>query len=56
MHPGPSREVLTNRIRITVSRAVVQIHRLPFDRLGANGDILKSFAFSAHAERVEAYN
>ena len=35
-------------------RVVSQIHRLPFDRLRANGDILKSFNFFAHAELVEA--
>jgi hypothetical protein len=49
-------EVLTGGIRITVSRLVAQIHRLPFDRLRANGDILKSFNFSAHAGLVEASN
>jgi len=39
---------------VTFLRAVAQTNRLPFDRLRANGDMLKSFDFSAHAELVEA--
>ena len=35
-------------------RAVAQTNRLPFDRLRANDDMLKSCDFSAHAELVEA--
>jgi hypothetical protein len=35
-------------------RAVAQTHRLPFDRLRANGGVLKSCDFSVHAELVEA--
>jgi len=35
-------------------RAVAQTNRLPFDRLRANGDLLKSCDFSVHAELVEA--
>jgi len=35
-------------------RAVAQTRRLPFDRLRANGGVLKSFEFPVHAELVEA--
>jgi antitoxin component of RelBE/YafQ-DinJ toxin-antitoxin module len=35
-------------------RAVAQTNRLPFDRFRANGDMLKAFEFSAHAEFIEA--
>ena len=44
------------RLWSAIWRGVAQIHRLPFDRLRANGDILKSCDFSAHAELVEASN
>ncbi len=35
-------------------RAVAQTNLLPFDRLRANGDILKSCDFSAHAEPFDS--
>ncbi|MCJ7785840.1 MAG: hypothetical protein MUP41_18060, partial [Desulfobacterales bacterium] len=38
---------------VASTRAVAQTHRLPFDRLRANGDTLKSCDFSGHAELVE---
>jgi hypothetical protein len=41
---------------VQCQRAVAQTNRLPFDRLRANGDMLKPFEFSAHAELVEALN
>jgi hypothetical protein len=33
---------------------VAQTHRLPSDRLRANGGVLKLYDFSVHAELVEA--
>jgi hypothetical protein len=36
--------------QLTVEQAVAQTHHLPFDRLRASGDILKSYNFSGHAE------
>jgi len=39
---------------VTHLRAVAQTNRLPFDRLRANGVMLKSCDFSVHAELVEA--
>ncbi len=42
------------KLGVKSCRAVAQTSRLPFDRLRANGDMLKSCDFSAHAELVEA--
>jgi hypothetical protein len=39
---------------MTSERAVGPTNRLPFDRLMANGDMLRLFDFCAHAELVEA--
>jgi len=39
---------------VIIKRAVAQTNRLPFDKLRANGDMLKSCDFSAHTELVEA--
>jgi hypothetical protein len=45
---------LYNANQIKSKRAVAQTDRLPFDRLRANGGVLKSFDFFVHAELVEA--
>jgi len=42
------------KIGVKPKGAVAQTNRLPFDRLRAIGDILKTCDFSAHAELVEA--
>jgi hypothetical protein len=42
------------KLGVKAKGAVAQTNRLPFDRLRANGDRLKSCDFSAHAELVEA--
>jgi len=48
-------DTLRLRLRqLTNERAVAQTNRLPFDRLRANGVMLKSCDFSVHAELVEA--
>jgi len=39
---------------VKCQRVVAQTDRLPFDRLRANGGVLKSFDFPVHAELVEA--
>jgi hypothetical protein len=52
-----SRRSKTNKNRtlgVRSTRAVAQTRRLPFDRLRANGGVLKSFEFPVHAELVEA--
>ena len=48
--PGSSNKAM----RVRPCRGVAQTNRLPFDRLRANGDMVKSCDFSAHAEFVEA--
>ena len=52
--PTRSQYPVRNRKGVKSLRAVAQTNRLPFDRLRANDDMLKSCDFSAHAELVEA--
>jgi hypothetical protein len=40
--------------KVKNKQAVAQTNHLPFDRLRASGDMLKSCNFSGHAELVEA--
>jgi len=44
----------TGEVGVRSTRPVAQTNRLPSDRLRANGGVLKSYAFSVHAELVEA--
>ena len=37
---------------VKCQRVVAQTDRLPFDRLRANGGVLKSFDFPVHAELI----
>ena len=50
---GDPNDTMTD-INANKIRPVAQTNHLPFDRLRANGGMLKPFNFSAHAELVEA--